>query len=227
MEQRYNNIRYVIDKILRHPLMQDLNFETAVDYTVDFLRLVGAPTMFEDKLAEIEITDYRGILPCDFYEMIQVRDKKTQIAYIYTTDSFHGSSNNKEDKDLTYKIQGNIIFTSTKNCTLELSYKALAVDEEGYPLLPDNSSFTRALTAYIKKEWFQILFDLGKINGNSLQLAQRDYAWAVGDCESEFKRLSIDKMQAFTNSLNTLVQRTNEHKTGFRYNNARELLKRH
>ena len=45
-----------------------------------------------------------------------------------------------------------------------MAYRALPVDGEGIPLIPDNSVFYRALEAYVKKNWFTILFDLGKIS---------------------------------------------------------------
>lgn len=37
---------------------------------VDFMRLVGVPEMFEEKDAVIKI-DYRGKLPCDYYDVIR------------------------------------------------------------------------------------------------------------------------------------------------------------
>lgn len=51
-----------------------------------------------------------------------------------------------------------------KDGEIEIAYRAIAVDEDGYPLIPDRSPFTRALELYIKKQCFTILFDLGKIN---------------------------------------------------------------
>ena len=77
MAQQYTNIRLVLDKVMRHPLMRDLTLETAVDYCVDFMRLVGVPEMFEEKDAVIKIDDYRGKLPCDYYDVIQVRSCKS------------------------------------------------------------------------------------------------------------------------------------------------------
>ena len=75
-----------------------------------------------------------------------------------------------ESPDYTYKIQGSVIYTSLKEGTIEISYRAIlslwafAVDDEGSPLIPEKSSFTRALELYIKNQCFTILFDLGKIN---------------------------------------------------------------
>lgn len=230
MAESYTNIRLILDKILRHPLMQDISLETVVDYTIDFMRIVGVPTMFAEKTAILEIEKYRAMLPCDYYQMIQVRaNKEGKFTFRYSTDTFHMSEcknpHHRESVDLTYKIQGNMIYTSIEKGEIEISYEAIATDSEGYPLLPDNSSFTRALELYIKKQWFTALFDLGKISLAVLQNTQQEYAWAVGDCQTEFNRLSIDKAESFYNSWRTLILRDTEHRTGFMYNGSKERLK--
>ena len=228
MSEQYTNIRLILDKILKHPLMQDLSFETVVDYTVDFMRIVGVPNMFLEKTVVIEVNNYRAMLPCDYYKVIQIR-KPGGPTFRHSSDSFHMSEykdfNNRPISDLTYKIQGNIIYTSIENGEIEMSYKAIAVDDEGYPLLPDNSSFTRALGLYIKKEHFTPLFDTGKIDFRVLQNVQQEYSWAVGDCQTEFNRLSIDEAESFYNSWRTLLLRDTEHRTGFINNGTKERIK--
>ena len=49
MAEQYSSIKLILDKILRHPLMQDITLETAVDYCIDFMRIVGTPSIFEEK----------------------------------------------------------------------------------------------------------------------------------------------------------------------------------
>lgn len=220
MAEQYINIKVVLDRILRHPLMQDLSLETAVDYTIDFMRIVGMPKMFTEKVVRITIDKYRALLPCDYYQTIQVRIPGGH-ALVYSTDSFHMSNKGNSS---TYKIQGNIIYTSIESGELELAYLAISTDEDGYPLLPDNSSFTRALELYIKKQWFTILFDLGKITSAVLQNTQQEYAWAVGDCQSEFNRMSIDQMEAFSNSWRTMILRDHQHSSGFIGDGSRQTL---
>ena len=220
MAEQYINIKVVLDRILRHPLMQDLSLETAVDYTISFMRIVGMPRMFTEKVVRITIDKYRALLPCDYYQTIQVRIPGGH-ALVYSTDSFHMSNKGNPS---TYKIQGNIIYTSIESGELELAYLAISTDADGYPLLPDNSSFTRALELYIKKQWFTILFDLGKITSAVLQNTQQEYAWAVGDCQSEFNRMSIDQMEAFSNSWRTMILRDHQHSSGFIGDGSRQTL---
>lgn len=191
------------------------------------------PPMFIEKTTELQIENYRAKLPCDFHEMIQVRTNREKCGHYvggvfrYSTDNFHMSEVQHESPDYTYKIQGSVIYTSLKEGTIEIAYRALAIDDEGYPLVPDKSSFTRALELYIKKQCFTILFDLGKISQAVYANVQQDYAWAVGQAQSDLIRPSIDEMQSITNALNTLIPRTNEHSKGFITDGRMERIKLH
>lgn len=226
MATKYTSIKLIMDKLLRHPMLQGLSLEAAVDYAVDFMRIVGCPAIFTEKTKIIPIECYKGLLPCDYYDMIQVRgNNKT---FKYSTDSFHLSNDKQHTqytRDLTYKIQGDYIFTSLKEGEIEIVYTAIETDDDGFPIIPDNSKFTRALEAYIKKEWFTILFDMGQIQPAILQNTQQQYAWAVGACESEFQKLSLDKAESFFNSWRTLLIRDREHSKGFIRNGSKETLK--
>ena len=226
---RYISLKQALDDILEHPLLKDVSFERAVNHTVHFIRKVGMPRAFNEKTELITIENYRGLLPCDLDNIIQVRTHNecgnSYRVFRYSTDSFHMSENKQDSYDLTYKVQGNVIFTSMKDGTIEIAYRALAVDSEGYPMIPDNSSYIDALELYIKKKCFNVLFDTGKISPQVYNQVCQDYAWAVGQAQSDLVRLSIDEMQSLTNSLNTIVQRVNEHSRGFVNNGSMEKLR--
>lgn len=211
---------------MRHPMMRDIPFETAVEYAVDFISIIGAPALYDEKTAVVKVSNWRGQLPCDFADIIQVRTAHSSVpkTYRYSTYSFHMSPDKfpVEEATLTYKIQGMVILTSTRNTDLEIAYKAFAVDDEGYPLLPDNANFLRALEDYIKLQWFTILYDMGKINQGVLQNAQQEYSWAVGAATMEFNKLTPDMAESLFNACKTLLPRSNEHWKTFFATGARE-----
>jgi len=227
---RTTDIRRVMDRVMRHPMMRDIPFETAVEYAVDFIQLMGVPALMDEKTAEVEVRDWRGELPCDFESMIQVREicpgGRPGPAFRYSGDSFHMSDRPKP-RSHTYKLQGGVIFTSVKEATLEVAYRAFAVDGEGLPLLPDDASFLRGLEAYVKLQWFTMLFDLGRIPANVLSNAQQEYAWAAGDAQSQFSRVSLDKAETLFNAMRTLLPRRYEHMKGFFSDGAREVWRTH
>lgn len=192
MKESYTSINVLIDRVLRHPLMSNIPKETIVDHTIDFMRIVGASFLFEEKVSVFKLDNYRVVLPCDLVKVNSVRGAKDKANYDYSTSSYHLSNHKEGIRE--YKIQGNILYSSKKDEEIEVSYSAIKTDEEGLPLIPDNSSFLRAAEAYIKVKWFTVLLDLQQISTASLQVAQQDYAWAVGHCQSEFVRMNIDQL---------------------------------
>ena len=218
------NIRVVMDNIMLHPLLRDLSIDTVIRYTVEFMRIVGCPYMFADKVATLKIRDYRCELPCDFYQINQMRTDDGRY-YEVATASFHDKDHDASGR-ATYKVQGNVLISSLETDDAELSYQAIDVDEDGFPTLPDNSKFIRALEAYIKQQWFTILFDTGRVSAGVLDNAQRDYAWCVGQCCTEQNRMSIDKLESLSNQLTSLMS-VDQHKRGFKNLGAKEEWKKH
>ena len=225
--ERYISIKEVLDNLLDNPLLQNLTLERVVNYTVDFIRKVGMPKLYIEKTAKLEIKDYRALLPCDFYKVIQVRACKNGYNQTFrsSTDNFHFSGNKGYSYDLTYKLQGQVIYTSIKEGTIELSYQAIPVDSDGYPMVADNSSFREALELYITKKRYKVLFDTGKIKGDVYNTTCQDYAWAVGQAQTSLIMPTIDELESITNSWNTLIPRVTEHRTGFINNGSKEIFK--
>ena len=70
---KYISIKVVLDNILDHPMLRDVSFERAVNHTINFMRILGCPRMFEEKASLVNISNWRGALPCDFNDIIQIR----------------------------------------------------------------------------------------------------------------------------------------------------------
>lgn len=230
----YTNIRVILDRLLRHPLLTDLNLETAIQYTLDFIGAMGLPNVYVDKIETIDIKEYRGELPCDLISINQVRLHKNGIALRAMTDNFnaypthdHEGRHWDERGEPSFKTQGRVIFTSMRHGKIDISYKAIMLDDEGLPLIPDNSIFLKALELYIKKEWFTILFDMGKISPAVLNNTQQSYAFVAGQCNNEFLIPSVSEMEAITNSWNQLIPRTNEFRYGFKNLGNKEYIRSH
>lgn len=224
------NIRTVLDRLMRHPLLTDLSLEAAIQYCIDFIGAMGLPNIYIEKIEDIEIRDYRGMLPCDLISINQVRTLRDGICMRSMTDNFNANPINNgrlSRGENTFKTQGRIIYTSFKEGDIQISYKAIPVDEEGFPMIPDNSIFLKALELYIKKEWFTIQFDLGKISPAVLQNTQQSYAFVAGQCNSEFLLPSVNEMQSITNMLTSLLPNHNSFYGGFKNLGDKKLWKIH
>ena len=230
-EYNYINIREALSRILRHPLLQDMTLEQAVQYTIDFIGIFGLPKLYQDKEEVLHIEDYRCLLPCDLISINQIKECKTGVCLRSMTDNFmprehyDRSAGYRIPQELSFKTQGQVLYVSFKTGDVSVSYKAIPVDKDGFPLLIDNPVFLKALEAYIKREAFTILFDMGKIAPVVLQNTQQQYAFLAGQLQSEFTIPSQSEMESISRMWNTLIQRTNEFNTGFKSLGDREYLK--
>lgn len=239
-EIKYVSIKEIISRVLRHPYLKDFNLEQAVQYVSDFIDIFGLPKMLKDKEAVVEIKDYRGVLPCDCVAINQVKDCKTRICLRSMTDTFSPNTRDYENpqidpkifdlrpfNELAFKTQGNIIFTSFKHGKIQISYKAIPVDKDGYPLLIDNGIYLKTLELYIKKELFLILFETGKVSAAVIQNVQQDYAWKAGQLQKEFIMPNMSEMESICRMWTAMIPRATSFDNGFRDNSNREYRRIH
>ena len=243
-EIRYTSIRRVLDSLHDHPMMADLTLEQAVRHTLRFIGIFGMTRFYQDKEDIIDIHEFRGLLPCDLISITQVKDECSGICLRSMTDTFtpglmppplphptkhmpyippmapgHGEA--------SFKTQGRVIFTSFPEGKVRIAYKAIPVDEDGFPLLIDNENYLAALEAYIKKQVFTVKFDQGKISAGILQNAQTDYAFLAGQLQSEMTIPSYSEMESITRYLTSILPSVKHFDNGFKDLGSREYIKKH
>lgn len=225
----YINIRELLSRVLRHPLLQDFTLEQAIQYTLDFIGLFGFPELYKDKEVVVPICEYRGELPCDLISINMVRDTQTGLYLRSMTGVFNpgGKYYNHLRQEPQFKTQGRVIITSFPEGEVEISYKAIPVDDEGLPLLIDNTKYLKALELYVRCQLFTVLFDMGRISPQVLQHTEQEYAWAAGQLSEEFKTPSVSEMESITNLMNQLIRRPSEFFNGFERMGNKEFNKVH
>lgn len=215
-EKNIISVKEVLSRLLKHPLLQDVNIEQAVQYTIDFIGIFGLPNFYEVKCIKLPIDNYRALLPDDLVSIDFVSNNGNYLNIV-----------SQGTNDYGYKTQGRVLYTSFKSGEIDLTYKSIPVDDHGFPYLIDNPVFLKALEAYIKKEAFTILFDMGKIQPQVLQHAEQQYAWLAGQLQAEFSIPSVTEMEKLKNMWCSLIQRNNEFSKGFKTLGAVENFKVH
>lgn len=217
---RLVSLKIILDKVLRDSLFNGLSFEQAIDYCISFFSFVDVSELYIDKFIELPFEDYRAELPIDLVNINQVMINNYPSRY--ATDTFHlaykdlpigsnfeSQSIIKRPADLTFKVQGDYIYASIDSGTFSLSYKAIPIDEEGYPLIPDNPTLHRALQTFVELSYLRILWRNNKVSDKVYQDAQQLYYFAVGAYETDARKLDLSKSEVIAN-LNTILPRRSE-----------------
>ena len=125
----------------------------------------------------------------------------------------------------TYIIDNDYIKTSFESGKICLSYKALPTDEDCYPLVPDDISFSEALFWYVYKK---ILLSRPqfKNNGINYMTAEQQWKYYCTQARNAANYPDIDRYESFMNQWVRLIPNINRHDVGFEQLNTREDLHR-
>lgn len=226
----------ILWKVLKQPIVQDLKYEDAAEYAIEYLRLIGAPLSFEDKVERIKLSNYKGLLPSNLINLkgIEYSDSECDggIAMRYASNIYHTDIENDRDnlnnyREYTYITQNNIITTSMKDGWINISYSALATDEFGYPLIPDNESFKVGLEYYIIHRTLEGLWSMGKITDKVFQYYEQKRHFYSAQATNSMTIKNMDQMETMFNAINRMIIDVNPHETFYKNFGVKEIIKKH
>lgn len=148
--------KYIVAKIHRDIGLEDLNYTAdIIEWCGEALEFIGAGTQLIRKEAQIEVANHKAPLPDDFVQLNQLRFKNDKSGWIflkYNPTSFNphqpNGENWKTSVQETYSLNPDYIMFDFEDGIAYISYLAMPVDEEGFPLVPDNQYFREALFWY-------------------------------------------------------------------------------
>lgn len=115
------SVKTIILKVIRDLGLgnREIPWQDLVEWCAEGLQHIGAYSQYVEREADIVISNFSGKLPKDFYSM---------------------RANNG-----SYKVVGDTVLVGFREGTVTFKYLAMPVDDEGYPLVPDNVQYATAL----------------------------------------------------------------------------------
>ena len=233
MTGRSVSVGNILWKVLKQPIVQDLKYEDAAEYAIEYLRLIGAPLSFEDKVIRIKLSNYKGMLPPNLISLRGIAYSDCEcdggIAMRYASDIYHTAITGCEPggQEYTYITQNNVVTTSMKDGWINISYSAIATDDFGYPLIPDNESFKVALEYYIIHRTLEGLWSMGKITDKVFQYYEQKRHYYSAQATNSMTIKNMDQMETMFNALNRMIVDVNPHQTFYKNFGVKEIIKRH
>lgn len=225
------SIKMIADRLYRNPVMKDMNYEFIVDNAIQILRILEAPSLFVTRREALNVENYRALKPVDMMriESIVRTDSGIPIPLTASEDIsqefFNAGSNLPTRTDGTYSLNSRFVNLNFEKGTIEVIYKAIAVDEECYPLVLNNATLLRCVESYIKYKYFDMLNDMDLISDRKLNKAETDYMFNVGQADANLKLPSADEMESLVNQITQLIPSRTAHSRRFEFLGQQEYLK--
>ena len=204
-----------------YPFVKDITKADVANLTGEILGLLSARNTLEEFNEVLTVEDYRVALPDNIVQLNAVRDCYSKIPLRYTTDQF--SFMVSEDSptrfcqgNKTYRINPNYMFTSYKEGDIQISYKGYAIDEDGFPLIPDDESFKMAIEYHCAKRLAQKAYFSDKLSKDKYTELKQEASWYAGQAKNKADIPSVDLMEAIKNAQLRLISKVNRHAQSFK-----------
>lgn len=234
------SLKKILWTVMNNPLTEGLNYEDAAQYAIEGLRLIGAPLTYKDIVTDppIEVENYKAKLPDNLIYIRGIRIinnlenyEDNPIAMRYATDIYHTGKKCDTENDVpyeyTYSINNGIIYTSIDKGHIQVSYKGLALDEDGYPLIPDNQKAKLALEYYILFRYLEPLWMIGKITDKAFEYVNQKKCFYMGGADTSMKLEGIDHLESTMNTINRLIINSKAHDNFYKGIGEKERLRKY
>lgn len=227
------SIKMVADRLMRNPLLKDLNYEFIVDNAVQVLKILKAPGVFQKFEEELNVEKFRALKPLrmtGISSIIRI-DQGTMEVLTPSQDSsqefFHTSNRIPRRASGTYSFNTKYINLNFETGKIRIIYKAVAVDEECYPMILDNETLLRAVESYIKWKWYDQLNDMDMISDRKLNKAETDYCFNIAQAKTDLIMPDEAEMEALTNSITQILPSRTQFSQRFEFLGSMEYMKIH
>lgn len=237
------SIKAVIANIYRDlGLSTELPTDDVIEWIGSALEFIGAYGQYEPKIAEFDIDEYKVKIPLDLYKLVYVTYNGYPLTFagkhlgnnifcpnctIPTQDinTTNGTLSTSGCGGATFYLNDTYIITSIQTGKICLEYIAIPVDEDGYPLVPDNVSYMKALTCYVTKMLDYREWRKGNIPDKVFQHSEKEWNWYCAQAKGAANMPDLGQLERLKNVMVRLIPKQNEFNTLFRTNGSQERRK--
>jgi hypothetical protein len=238
MIYKYVSVYEIIEGVYRDSgIQEELDIWDVIEWAGEALELIGAGVSYVELIGELCVSGHKVKLPCNFHSLEQISYNGIPLPLCsgtfgaISTNSGNATKNVIDGKEVDatnfpltdsenkngncYYINDNFIVTSFDKGCLLVSFRGINVDKEGFPMIPDNVSYKKAVKAYIQTMVDRIWWRRGSLQEAVFRDSQRDWEWYVKQARGSASMPNLDQMENIKNQWVKLKPNMNSSRTFF------------
>lgn len=236
MITNYKSIKSILAKIYRDlGSTTEINEGHAVEWIAEAMSLIGSYYQYEEIKTCLEVDDNgKAKLPTNFYRLVDIAYQSTALSWasnsVIAEYGCEGCTIPTCCLEHTFYVNDCYIITNIKPTDpdvndpklLCISYIGVPVDDEGYPKVPDDVYYDKALTAYVTymldyREWRK-----GNTPDKVFQKSEAEWQWYVTAAKGSANMPSIAQQENLKNVWVRMIPKQNEYNSFFSNNTKQE-----
>lgn len=222
MITRFKSIKSIIAGLYRDlGTNTEINEQDVVEWVAESLSMIGSYAQLEEISTVLNVVNHRVELPCSLVYVKDLTHNGRPLSW--SSKSAANNYNCPECNqlptcctDYNFYIQDGILNTSLTEGDLCLVYVGVPVDEEGYPLVPDDVYFDKALKAYVTYMFDKIQFRKGLLPDAVYKESKQDWLFYVNSARGSANMPDTAKLDKLQKIWVRLIPKPHEFNTGFR-----------
>jgi len=235
----YTSINNILATVYRNlQINSEINELDVAEWIYEALSMIGAYSQYNEISTCLELSSGKAKLPLNFEKLVDVRYKNLPLYWATNTNARNYQCSsceipvcNSGECDYTFYINDSYIITNLKTPTTEsdtsnlcMIYLGLPVDDNGYPLVPNDIYYIKAVTSYIihmidYSEWRK-----AKITDKVYQESEKNWLFYVNSARGSANMPGLAQLENLKNVLQRLMPMRQEYGKGFRNITNREKL---
>ncbi len=222
MITRFKSIKSIIAGLYRDlGINTEIHEGDVVEWISEALNMIGSYSQMEEVAVKLEVVNHRVELPCSFVYMKDITHNGKPLSW-----STKSAANNYQCDtcnqiptcctDYNFYIQDGYLNTSLETGELCLVYLGVPVDEEGYPLVPDDVYFDKALKSYCTYMLDRIQFRRGLIPEVVFRMSEKDWYFYVNSARGSANMPDTAMLDRIQKTWVRLIPKPREYANSFR-----------
>jgi hypothetical protein len=224
---RYLPIQTVVNRLYRQlGINTEINESEVIEWTSDALLMIGSYYQFVEKSECLELIDGKAKLPCGFYKLVDIAYQGFPVSWatnqMASNYQCEGCQIPQCCTEFTFYINNDYLITninstngSPDNTNICIVYLSVPVDDNGYPMIPDDIYYMRALESYVTyrmdyREWRK-----GKLADKVYKDSEAAWLFYVNSARGSANMPNIAELEKLKNIWQRLIPLQGEYNRHF------------
>lgn len=217
-----------------------INYEISesdiIEWTAEALAMIGAYSQFEEISECLPLIGGKAKLPCGFEKLVDISYLGRPVFWATNTNAHNYQCSGCQIQmcdwgqcEQTFYLNDSYLISNIETsgtANICIVYLGIPTDEDGYPMIPDNIYYMKAITAYITsmldyQEWRK-----GKLPDKVYKQSEADWLFYVNSARGAANMPNTAQLENLKNVWRRLMPTVNDYSKGFTNFNKKERLNR-